>query len=310
MAITGALGLGKTRMLAELEPLAELVFTGRGSEFETGVPYGPVIDALADHLRARGLDESIFAAAPALDAERFHAHRAARELLERLAAEAPLVLALDDLHWADAATIELVCHLLRHPPAAPVLLALAYRPSQVPGPLPAAVQRAVREGTCRRLELQALSAAEARVLLGAQADERIVEEAAGNPFFLLQLARGGTGVAEALASEFGALDADARRLLDGAAVAGEPFAIDLAAAVAELDDPLPALDALVAADLVRATENPRRFAFRHPLVRRAVYDAAGRLARRRARAGRIRPARPGCAAGGRRRARRTLRRGG
>ena len=82
-------------------------------------------------------------------------------------------------------------------------------------------------------------------------------------------------MAEALASEFGALDPDARRLLDGAAVAGEPFEIDLAAAVAELDDPLPALDALVAADLVRATENPRRFAFRHPLVRRTVYDTAG-----------------------------------
>ena len=107
------------------------------------------------------------------------------------------------------------------------------------------------------------------------ADERIVAESAGNPFFLLQLARGGDGVAEALASEFDALDPDARRLLDGAAVAGEPFEIDLAAAVAELDDPLPALDALVAADLVRATENPRRFAFRHPLVRRTVYDAAG-----------------------------------
>ena len=82
-------------------------------------------------------------------------------------------------------------------------------------------------------------------------------------------------MAEALASEFDALDPDARRLLDGAAVAGEPFEIDLAAAVAELDDPLPALDALVAADLVRATENPRRFAFGHPLVRRTVYDTAG-----------------------------------
>ena len=266
VAITGALGLGKSRMLAELAARADVVFSGRGSEFETGVPYGPVIDALDDHLRAHGraLDDVLGAT---LDAERFEAHRAVRVLLEDLA---PAVLALDDLHWADAATIELVCHLLRHPPAAPVLMAIAYRP--VPGVLAAAVQRACRDGTCRRLDLQPLSADEARALVP---DERIVAESAGNPFFLLQLARGGDGVAEALASEFGALDPEARRLLDGAAVAGEPFEIDLAAAVAELDDPLPALDALVAADLVRATENPRRFAFRHPLVRRTVYDAAG-----------------------------------
>jgi DNA-binding CsgD family transcriptional regulator len=266
VAITGALGLGKSRMLAELGARADVVFTGRGSEFETGVPYGPVIDALDDHLRARGraLDDILGAT---LDAERFQAHRAVRVLLEDLA---PAVLALDDLHWADAATVELVCHLLRHPPAAPLLLALAYRP--MTGALPAAVARAERDGTCRQLELQPLSEEEARALVS---DERVVAEGAGNPFFLLQLARGGDGVAEALESEFGALGPDARRLLDGAAVAGEPFEIDLAAAVAELDDPLGALDALVAADLVRATENPRRFAFRHPLVRRAVYDAAG-----------------------------------
>ena len=147
VAITGALGLGKSRMLAELAARADVVFSGRGSEFETGVPYGPVIDALDDHLRAQGraLDDVLGAT---LDAERFEAHRAVRVLLEDLA---PAVLALDDLHWADAATIELVCHLLRHPPAAPVLMAIAYRP--VTGVLAAAVQRACRDGTCRRLEL-------------------------------------------------------------------------------------------------------------------------------------------------------------
>ena len=272
VALSGALGLGKSRMLAELAALAhpDLVFTGRGSEFETGVPYGPVFDALDDHLHAHGLSlDDELGAAPG--AERFRAHRAVRALLERLA-ERPIVLALDDLHWADAATIELVCHLLRHPPAAPVLLAVAYRPNQVPAALTSAVARA---GTCRRLELHALSDDEARALLGDRTDARIIEEAAGNPFFLTQLARGGTGVVEALRSEFDALEPDARRLLDGAAVAGEPFEIDLAAAVAEIDDPLPALDALVVADLVRPTENPRRFAFRHPLVRRTVYDALG-----------------------------------
>ena len=66
-------------------------------------------------------------------------------------------------------------------------------------------------------------------------------------------------------------------MLEAAAVAGEPFEPDLVAEVAERTeaDVLAALDALVARGLVRATEVPRRFAFRRPLVRHAVYEAAG-----------------------------------
>ena len=58
-------------------------------------------------------------------------------------------------------------------------------------------------------------------------------------------------------------------------MAAEPFAPELAAAAAELDDPLAALDELLAADLIRATDTPRRFRFRHPIVRQAIYAAAG-----------------------------------
>jgi DNA-binding NarL/FixJ family response regulator len=78
-----------------------------------------------------------------------------------------------------------------------------------------------------------------------------------------------------VAAEVGALDPEARLLLEGAAVAGEPFAPDLATEVAELGERegLRALDELLAGDLVRPTETPRLFAFRHPIVRRAVYDA-------------------------------------
>ena len=68
----------------------------------------------------------------ALQHERYRSHRAVRELLEHLAATQPLVLVLDDLHWADPASVELVGALLRRPPAAPVLLALAVRPRQMP----------------------------------------------------------------------------------------------------------------------------------------------------------------------------------
>ena len=61
----------------------------------------------------------------ALQHERYRSHRAVRVLLEQLAAAGPIVLVLDDFHWADSASIELVGALLRRPPAAPVLMTLA-----------------------------------------------------------------------------------------------------------------------------------------------------------------------------------------
>jgi predicted ATPase len=65
-------------------------------------------------------------------------------------------------------------------------------------------------------------------------------------------------------------------MLDGAAVAGDPFEAGLAAAVAELSEEASydALDDLLAVALVKETSLPRRFAFRHPVVRRVVYEAA------------------------------------
>jgi tetratricopeptide (TPR) repeat protein len=78
-------------------------------------------------------------------------------------------------------------------------------------------------------------------------------------------------------NELGVLSADALALLRGAAVAGEPFDADLATEIAQLApvQAWSALDELCARDLVRTTATPRRFAFRHPIVRRAVYDASG-----------------------------------
>ena len=98
-------------------------------------------------------------------------------------------------------------------------------------------------------------------------------------------------VAAALAEELAMLSASARSVLDGAAVAGDPFELDLAAIAAATPEPeaLDALDVLLRLDLVRSTDMPRRFRFRHPIVRRAVYEATRwRLAAGRARANRRR----------------------
>ena len=200
------------------------------------------------------------------------------------------MLVLDDLQWSDGASIELIAALVRRQPEAPVLLALAFRPGQAPEGLSAALA----QPAVSRLGLGQLTQAEAGELL-AGADERVVaaiySHAGGNPFYLEQLGRAGADVSlpggpapqaevpqavvAAIASELESLSPRSRAFLDAAAVAGEPFEPDLAAAIAELsdDEGLSALDDLLALDLVRPTDVPRRFGFRHPLVRRSVYES-------------------------------------
>jgi DNA-binding CsgD family transcriptional regulator len=300
LELVGEPGIGKTRLLAELATRAEdggrLVLSGSASELEGDLPFWVFVDALDEYVQGLaprsldGMDAEARAelghVLPALGprpagapVERFRIHRAMRDLLETLAARKPLVLLLDDLHWADSGSLELLSMLLRRPPDAAVLLALAVRPRQVPERLRGALERAHGAGTLTRLDLQGLSASEARELLGdaARAD-RLFAESGGNPFYLQQLGRfpEARTVAAALAEELAALDPGARDVLQGAAVAGDPFEPELAAAAAGAGEPvaLAALDELLAADLVRHTDVPRRFRFRHPLVRSAVYEAA------------------------------------
>jgi DNA-binding CsgD family transcriptional regulator len=315
--IMGPAGIGKTRLLAELAQRAtergQLVLSGAGAELEQDLPFWVFVDALDEYVermeprRLERLDESVRAelgqVLPALAAapgaadrtvhERYRTHRAVRELLEQLAATKPLVLILDDFHWADPASVDLLVAVLHRPPAAGVLFVVAARPNQLPAKLATALDRAHRDRTLGRLELPALSRGEARDLVGDHADA-LYEESGGNPFYLEQLARapqlvrGGTGdevalaglrvpplVAAALAEELGMLSDHARVVLDAASVAGDPFEVDLAVAAAGLGeaDVLDGLDELVQADFVRETGLPRRFRFRHPIVRRAVYEA-------------------------------------
>ena len=321
--LVGEPGIGKTRLLAEFGSRADaeghLVLSGSASELERDLPFSLFVDALDEYVRGVGpevvavLDGDdraelahVFPSltplaarrSAALQHERYRSHRAVRSLLEQLASSQPLVLVLDDLHWADPASIELLGALLRRPPSGPVLLALASRPQHAPERLSTALERAVRADQIKRIELGALSLEEARELLGDRVDPDVLYvESGGNPFYLEQLARsldraGGTTVvhdetwlegigvpatvAAALAEELALLSATQRLVLEGAAVAGDPFEPELAAAAAAVSEPdvMEALDELLKADLLRTTEVPRRFRFRHPLVRRAVYEAA------------------------------------
>jgi predicted ATPase len=228
-------------------------------------------------------------AAEAAPGDRHRTHRAVRDLLERLAAVRRLVLWMDDVHWADAASLDALAALVSRPPSAPVLFAVAAREGRLPDRLALALGDAHRDDRALALRLGPLSETEAAELVG-EAASAIYPQTGGNPFYLEQLARVSgarvfargaveesvpPAVAAALAAELSALAPDARRVLEGAAVAGDPFEPALAAAVAELDEraALPALDELLARALVRPGEGARRFAFRHPIVRHAVYTA-------------------------------------
>jgi DNA-binding NarL/FixJ family response regulator len=289
IAIGGEPGIGKSRLVAELAADAGaagcVVVGATASEFEDDLPYGVWAEALDPHLR--GLDERRLARlgvedfaglAASAGGDRHALHRALRVLLEQLAATRPLLVWLDDLHWADGASADAVAALMRRPPDAPVLFALAAREGRLPGVLVATLAGAGRDGRVVDLSLAPLSEAEAAELVGGDV-VAFYGLSGGNPFYLEQLARSGgvpSTVALAVTAELAEVPADARRLLEAAAVVGDPFEPALAAEVAELAEPaaLASLDELLSRALVREAGAARRFSFRHPVVRHAVYDGA------------------------------------
>lgn len=308
--IVGEAGLGKSTLLAELERRAAefgaTVLHGRASQFERDLPFGALLTAL------EGLDHDLDRAASAL---RHQAHDRVRALLGDLARDQRVVLAIDDLHWADAATLDLVGSLIERPPRGAFLLVVAYRPHQADGALPPVIATAAARGALRRVDPQPLGLAATAELLGDRHSRKQVGElhglTGGNPYLLVEIARAIRAgswtppapdhrateerrgavpplLIDALATELLPLDDAARRLLDAAAVLGDPFDVDLAARVAELDaeGATRAVDQLTSTGLVRAAAAPGQFRFRHPLTRQAIHDAAPagsrRLAHRRA----------------------------
>ena len=308
IGVFGEAGIGKSALLEAAAAAAEAgglqVLAGRAAEHEHEVPFSLVVDALDERVAAMNpsriaaagpeLGEVLPAAAPeasapaapaAGPAERYRYHRALRSLLELLGRERPFALLLDDLHWADEASIELVLHLLRQTPRAPHLLLFAMRPVE---PAARLIDAARSAPEWVELRPAPLAGADALALLPSELDpslrERMAREAGGNPLFLRELGRLGAGAAAELPStvlaairqEVADLPDAAGALLQGAAVAGDPFDPDLAAAVADADpaEALASLDTLVATGLVHPLGEGRSFGFRHPLVRRAVYDAA------------------------------------
>lgn len=234
-----------------------------------------------------------------MDAERYRLHRAVRDLLQVLAGADGLVLVLDDLHWADEASVELLGYLLRHPPSGPLLLAVACRPRQASAQLCRILALSSQQGVADVVEVAALDAADADELipanLAAPQRRKLYESSGGNPFYLQALARGASGsgsvhqagfdldseipaaVRAVLLAELAALTPRELLAAGAAAVAGGEFDAGLMAEIAELAPgvALAAVDRLAAMDLIRAAGGSGRFQYRHPLVRSVAYQSAG-----------------------------------
>jgi DNA-binding CsgD family transcriptional regulator/tetratricopeptide (TPR) repeat protein len=338
--VVGESGIGKSRLLGELGALAAregwVVLAGQASEWDRGSRFGVFVDALGDHVASLGLAGlaglgpdvvSVLAGVlPGLsvpdglgeashecsaEVERVRLHLAVRALLEHLASERGLVLMLDDLHWGDEASLELLGYLVRHPPQGPLVLAAAHRPRLAPGRLTAVLAQAVRQGMARRIELGPLDAEGVAEFLGPDVSPRrcrvLHEASGGNPFYLAALAqvpeeglqteplagapadgvRPGDGVVSLegvpavvrarLQAELAVLPDMVRVIALSAAVAGDLFELDVVAAIAGVSrrDTDIAVDELVARDLIRPRGGGGRFGYWLPVMRAAAYGGGG-----------------------------------
>jgi predicted ATPase len=289
LAVGGEAGIGKTRLLLTLSEHAAaqrfVVLEARATELEHDAPLVPIIDALesrlpdADVLASLGHERLalIGAVFPRLEApgalgaqgsERWRLYRALGGLLELIATDRPLLLLVDDFHWADTATQELVEHFVRRPPIESLLIAVGARPGAAAEQLVAAQRSGAAMGLValdlRPLERDAVEGMLETVATGTERDE-LFAQSGGNPLLLRELARDGArdavpgGILAMVRLEVAALPPAAQALLEAASVAGDPFDLDLAAGIAALAAPvaLGALDLIVQRGLARATEDPR-----------------------------------------------------
>jgi predicted ATPase len=316
--VSGESGVGKTRLVRELEQRAAdrgaRVLRGEGAAFGAGeLAYAPVASAL--RRLARELDATAFDAlvGPARDelarlvpewgdaapadgphggGEAFAQARlfgVLRGVLDRLAAETPVLLVVEDLHWADRSTLELLSSLLRGLRDERLLLVCTYRRDELHRrhPLRPFLAEEERRESVLRVELEPFSrtelAAQVAGILGGAADPDLVARlharCEGNAFYAEELLAASGGAAgplppslqEVLSLRLEALSDDARTALRVAAAAGSQAGHRLLATVAALPEAalLEALREAVAQHVL--VHDSEGYAFRHALLEEAAY---------------------------------------
>jgi DNA-binding SARP family transcriptional activator len=331
--VSGEPGIGKTRLAAEIARHARerggVVLYGRCDDglAPAAQPFAQALGAYAaacpvDELRVQlgGRGSQLIPLLPDLaervpglgepapaepDVERLRMLDSARALLEAAGAAAPVLLVLDDMHWADELSLLLLRHLLRADAGMRLLVLATYRdtePSRSPL-LVDVVAGLARRPDVARIELGPLAESDIATIL-AHAGRRPVLAAQvrtateGNPFFVREMvdvlsddrtagAPLTPRVRDIVRWRLGRLPEPAADVLAVAAVIGAEFDADVLAGAVGIELPL-ALDALEAAErarLVRPAGNLDRFSFAHALVRETIADElpAGRRVRLHAR---------------------------
>jgi DNA-binding CsgD family transcriptional regulator len=338
LSLEGPAGIGKTRLLLAAGELARddglAVLSARGTELEAVLPWvlarallAPALATLPVSARGRvlggagagaaelfapgeGDEQSISDAA--FVARRAHA---LSWVVAELAQRRPILLLVDDAHWADEASLRFLGFLAARLGEMPVSMILARRPHEASAPCDS-LERLTALSGCVSTGLRPLSPAAVGELLRARLGGHLsagalascIELTAGNPFYLSEMVRDlsdalerGESIDEARAQRsrpasvarnvrlrLDRLGAAAVGLARAAALMGAASSLRQAALLAELDADAAAdaFDALAAAELL-LPEEPLRFA--HPLVAAAVYEDVGGARRRlmHLRAGRI-----------------------
>ncbi|WP_067798530.1 helix-turn-helix transcriptional regulator [Actinomadura formosensis] len=307
---------GKTTLLKDFALTAAKAGwpVAAGSASTSRIPFAALIDAfdgplggLADTspaLRGPGGDYGLAEIFPSLGPASasgprslggtYGVFRGVRQLIETLGAPCGFVLLMDDMHWADPGSLDLLRHLLRHPPENRLVLVVAHRPRQGDKVLSGLINTAAGSGVVRRIALGPLREREALDLLpddlSGSGCARLLRESEGNPGLLVALntaraaGRSSEGSAclppnllTACLRDFRVLSTAARLVAQSAAVLGEPFEPDELRYVARVDEAelWSAIDELVGEDLFRSERASSRLRFANRLLRQTAYQAAG-----------------------------------
>jgi DNA-binding SARP family transcriptional activator len=337
--ISGDPGAGKTRLMFELGRVASsegvAVLFGRCQQ-EPLAPYDPFVQALREYVARVGaaaaaplagdelarllpelrIAEPLQPAGEVAEAARLRLFEGVRATLEHAARRQPVMLVLDDVHWADSSTVLLLAHLVRAQISGAVTIVGAYRPAELGSDqlLLGTLAELEREREVSSIELRGLDrAATASVIEGlieVEPDQSLVEhvlqQTLGNAFFVEQLAghlrdtgalsdRDGravgataagapSGVRSLVRGRVQRLGDTAAASLELAAVLGAEFWLTLLRRTGEIEEGrlLEGLEAAESAGLIIAVPaQPGRWMFKHALVRAAIYEQLTDLRRGR-----------------------------
>jgi DNA-binding CsgD family transcriptional regulator len=264
--VGGEAGIGKTSLLralrARLEGRAAFV-EGACEALSVPIPLGPVRELFT---------QSPAAGVAPVAVDRF---ALARSLLDALRASAPVVAVIEDAHWADPATLDVLRLLARRVDRAAVVMVVTYRDDELPpnSQLALLVGDLASAPAVRRLSLRRLSESAVRSLAASTGVDpaELSRLTSGNPFLVAEaLAAGDAGlpptVRDATLARVGRLNPAARGVVDAAAVVGQRVPPALLGAVA----PTGAEEVEGALSCGVLIEDRGELVFRHELTRRAV----------------------------------------